>query len=116
MSPKRGRVFPERNLAYATTIASALRDELGNTHQATKTLMRWTGTNERTAKSWLAGTNGPRGENLVRILRHSDQALSVFLELADRKPLIADKELLRVRNQLAKAVGLIDLLSGKPEP
>ena len=35
---------------YRQAIADALRRELGPTHQAIKTVMRWTGASERTAK------------------------------------------------------------------
>lgn len=35
---------------YRTAIAAALRDELGLTHRAVKTAMRWTGASERTVK------------------------------------------------------------------
>lgn len=36
--------------AYRKAITDALRRELGPTHQAIKTVMRWTGASERTAK------------------------------------------------------------------
>jgi len=37
---------------YADGIAKALHLELGGTHQAVKTMMRWTSANERTVKNW----------------------------------------------------------------
>jgi hypothetical protein len=60
MIPKKGKVFPNRDdrghsdIDYATAIAAALRDDLGGTHQATKTVMRWTGASERTVKNWFS--------------------------------------------------------------
>ena len=36
---------------------------------ATKTLMRWTGAGERTAKAWLAGISGLSGGHLISLLR-----------------------------------------------
>ena len=71
MLPKKGKGFPKRDgkggggLSYAEAIAIALRQELDGTHQAVKTVMRWTGAGERTAKNWLAGARGPTGEHLV---------------------------------------------------
>ena len=53
MFPKAGKKLPHRARsgdAYADAIAEALRTELGATHRATKTLMRWTGASERTAE------------------------------------------------------------------
>ena len=47
--------------AYRKAIADTLRRELGHTHQAIKTVMRWTGASERTAKYWLSGERGPSG-------------------------------------------------------
>ena len=45
-------------MTYPSAIAASLRKELGDTHQAVKIVMKWTGANERTVKKWLAGTNG----------------------------------------------------------
>src|SRR3546814_16509355 len=59
---------------YAVMIAQALRGELGSSHRATKTLMRWTGASERTAKHWLAGHHGPGGGHLIALLRESERS------------------------------------------
>jgi hypothetical protein len=78
MLPKKGRIFPrgedrrQREPNYAMAVGSALQQELGDSHQATKTVMRWTGAGERTVKNWFAGTSGPRGEHLLALVRHSD--------------------------------------------
>lgn len=71
-------------LAYRTAIAAALRDELGLTHRAVKTAMRWTGASERTVKYWIAGERGPSGEHLIALARHSDIVFHMVLLLADR--------------------------------
>jgi hypothetical protein len=90
MFPKKGNVFPnadgevrvEEN--YRQTIAVALRQELGGTHRAVKTTMRWTGVSERTAKNWISGSHGPSGEHLISLMRHSDEVLIGLLTLAGR--------------------------------
>jgi len=64
--------------------AIALRDELGSTHRAIKTAMRWTGASERTVKYWIAGERGPSGEHLIALARHSDIIFRMVLMLADR--------------------------------
>ena len=74
---------------YRAAIALALHSELGSTHRAIKTAMRWTGASERTVKYWFAGERGPSGEHLVSLAHHSDAVLIALLVLADR--LIVDE-------------------------
>ncbi|WP_150770758.1 hypothetical protein [Pseudomonas fluorescens] len=93
---------------YAAEIARALHTELGETHQATKTLMRWTNANERTVKNWLAGNNGPRGEHLVALIKHSDLALAAFLGMAGRPYALTASELPPLREKLQTAIEGID--------
>ena len=70
--------------AYRRAISDALRRELGQTHQAIKTVMRWTGAGERTVKYWLSGERGPSGEHLIQLAMHSDAVLMMILTMADR--------------------------------
>lgn len=107
MFVKTGNSFQGQD-RYAVGIAKALRNELGSTHQATKTLMRWTNANERTVKNWLAGTSGPRGEHLVALVRHSDAALVAFLLMADRQHMVTTIELPLLRQRLQSALEGID--------
>jgi hypothetical protein len=109
MFTKTGNFFPTK-AQYAASIALALRTELGNTHQATKTLMRWTNANEKTVKNWLAGTSGPRGEHLVALVQHSDQALAAFLGMAERPHAVTASELPLLRQKLQTAIDGIDAL------
>lgn len=73
---------------YSEAIASALRSELGDTHRAVKTVMKWTGASERAVKNWLSGERGPHGRYLVKILRHSDGALQTILAASRRLDLL----------------------------
>lgn len=84
--PKAGtNVHLEANVTdYRAAIAAALRDELGLTHRAVKTAMRWTGASERTVKYWIAGERGPSGAHLIALARHSDIVFRMVLLLADR--------------------------------
>lgn len=114
MFPKKGNHFPNRigrtaaRTSYPAALGTALRTELGNSHQAVKTAMRWTGANERTVKNWLAGRRGPRGEHLLDLVRHSDAALEMVLQMAGRERIMAAKVLLDARNALANMVTQID--------
>lgn len=79
-----GRQVPDEDGKFRLAVAAALKDELGTTHQAIKTVMRWTGASERTVKHWFAGSHGPSGHHLVAIVRHSNAVLMCFLLAADR--------------------------------
>jgi hypothetical protein len=58
-------VLPDSMLAER--IGEALRDELGASRRATKTLMRWTGVSDTTARSWLHGRVSPSGMHLIAL-------------------------------------------------
>lgn len=113
MLPKKGKVFPNRDgrshskIHYATAIAAALREDLGGTHQATKTVMRWTGASERTVKNWFAARSGPSGEHLVALIHHSDRAFEALLLLAGREQAVAAKKVIDARDALVKMLELI---------
>lgn len=119
MFPKKGNKFPNGSngqaieLNYATAIGTALSAELGGTHRSVKTIMSWTDANERTVKNWLAGSSGPRGENLVDIVRHSDVAFSAFLRLCGREHANIVINLTDARAQLEATISELDRLLGK---
>ena len=102
-----------RNLgSFPGAIAYALKSELGSTHQAVKTIRRWTGAGERTVKNWLAGISGPSGQHLVDLIRHSDEVLTVLLLLAGRQEVVAVQKVVDLRNKLAEMVEQINKLMG----
>jgi hypothetical protein len=119
MFPKKGKIFPGGSgtrtpeLHYAAAIAAALRKELGDTHQAVKTVLKWTVADERTVKNWLAGTHGPRGEHLIALIHHSDAVMDAFLRLTGREPVIVANKLVGARDQLAQIVAQVDLFIGE---
>ena len=93
MGAKMGTVVPKKGTTvhleadqarYRKAIAAALRAELGQTHQAVKTAMRWTGASERTVKYWLSGERGPSGDHLIVLAQHSDTVLLTLLAMAER--------------------------------
>jgi len=114
MFPKKGNFFPNGDRTgngrtnYVAAIAAALRAELGDSHQAVKTVMRWTGANERTVKNWLAGRRGPRGEHLIGLMRHSNTTLEIVLRISGREQIVAAKMLLDARNILEKVMAMLD--------
>ena len=121
MFPKKGNNFPngprigKGKVTYPAAIGAALRAELGDSHRAVKTAMRWTGANERTVKNWIAGRTGPRGEHLLGLIRHSNLAFEVVLQLAGREQAIAEQALRDARGTLADSLAKIDAWIGGPE-
>lgn len=109
MLPKTGRDFPDSGeVEYAVAISAALREELGDGHRAAKTVMRWTGASERSAKGWLSGKNGPSGPHLILLARKSDAVTRAILCLADKKYLEAGLQVHTARKILAATVQLLD--------
>jgi len=107
--PKKGKVFPGGNEGdrYAVVIATALRQDIGGTHRAIKTVVRWTGASERTVKYWFAGTSGPKGEHLVALAHHSDAVLEAFLRLAGRQQAVAVGKVFDARDMLLQVIALL---------
>jgi hypothetical protein len=90
---------------------------LGDSHQAIKTIMRWTGATDRTAKNWITGTRGPTGEHLISLARHSDAVFEFFIRAAGRESLLVAVQLIDAREKLAAALKTIDELVAKaPTP
>jgi hypothetical protein len=110
MLPKKGRVLPkkEKHGPYRRAVAHTLKNELGSTHRAVKTVMGWTGASERTVKNWLAEVGGPSGEHLVDLIRHSDGVLEMVLAMAGRRHMARAQRLIEVRKALLETVDQID--------
>lgn len=103
MLPKRGSFLLSQD-QYAKGISLALQAELGSTHQAVKVLMRWAHVSEKTAKNWLAGKTGPRGEHLAALISHSDLMLNTYLVMAGRRPATVLLALPSLRKHLLELV------------
>ena len=116
MFPKMGKTFPNgygkriNRIEYQAAIAAALKRELGGSHRAIKTVMKWTGVSERTAKNWIAGFHGPAGEHLIELLRNSDQVVATVLSLSTRTEFQIAAELQEARETLLQALGTVDAL------
>ncbi|QAY78080.1 hypothetical protein [Sphingosinicella sp. BN140058] len=95
---------------YILAIRDALRGELGGSRAATKMIMRWTGTCDRTARNWLSGAAGPSGYHLVRLARESDAVLGIVLTLSGRPELSLSTDIHAVEVALAKASGALERL------
>jgi chloramphenicol 3-O-phosphotransferase len=114
MFPKKGRKFPvsdDRPISkaqYAAIISAALHSELDNSHRSIKTVMRWTGANERTVKNWFSGINGPRGEHLICLARNCEAVFTAFNQIAKGGSTLPSSDLGHVRGLLCDAIEVLD--------
>ncbi|MDB5686487.1 MAG: hypothetical protein JWR77_1076 [Rhizorhabdus sp.] len=107
-SEKGNRLPDQTERAYAPAIAAALRAELGQGHRAAKTVMRWTGASERSAKNWLSGATAPTGWHLILLARRSEGVARTFLSLAGRSEYGIAADLHLARTALALALRQVD--------
>lgn len=114
MFPKKGNLLPGGNdrddasQNYSEMIAAALRAELGNSHRATKTVMRWTGASERTVKHWFAARHGPGGEYLIVLMRESEAVFEAVLGAAGRRDAVVAARVLAAHGTLIEVMGLVE--------
>lgn len=114
MIPKKGKVFPGVSVpengesSYAAMIATALQTELGNTHRAAKTLMRWTGASERTVKHWLSGHHGPGGDYLIALMRESEAVLETVLTASGRRDAVVAARILAAHATMLEAMAMVE--------
>ncbi len=101
------RVAASEGHEYAAVIAETLRETFGGTRMSVKTVMSYTGAGERTVKNWFEGKNGPNGENLVGLVRHSDEVLEALLLMAGREDILAGKLLVDARDKLIEMLEII---------
>ena len=109
---KNGKTFHKNprhdGSAFVETIAQALTVEFGASPAALKRVARLASANERAVRNWFEGKNGPSGDNLIGLMRHSDAVLDSVLSLAGRDQLRPTGGLARVRRQLVDLLAEID--------
>jgi hypothetical protein len=110
--PKEGKQLPlsgaDLSAAYARAVAEVLATELKGTHRAIKTVAKWTGASERTAKNWLSGRRGPSGPHLIALLGRSDALLERILVMAGRGNVIELQRLDALKRTLIEAIAAIE--------
>jgi hypothetical protein len=113
MLPESGRKVPKSKTTLngkelANRVGSALRDELGSSRRATKTVMGWADVCDRAARTWIQGEGGLSGAHLLMLARHSDAIWLVILELVARPEAALSLDVHRVEVALARAQGSIE--------
>lgn len=115
MLPKTGTKVPDARsrlttMQFAEQVGATLRNQLGASRQATKTVMAWTGVCDRAARTWINGGGGMSGVHLIQLARHSDPVWRLVLELSFREEAALGFEVHAVEVALAKATGAIETL------
>ena len=103
-----GNAFPSRSFAEA--IADALHREYDPAHAGVKTVVRLTGANERAVRNWFDAKNGPNGEFLIALCRHSDQVLNTVLILAQRTQHLRARKVAEAEGRLRELLRAIEEL------
>lgn len=114
--PVSGKAFPRSSGSveksdgcdFAAVISETLRETFGGSGRSIKTVMAYTGARERTVKNWFEGKNAPNGENLVMLVRHSDEVLEALLLMSGREDILTAKLLIDAREGLTEILKLID--------
>ncbi|MEQ1537890.1 MAG: hypothetical protein ABL928_03100 [Sphingorhabdus sp.] len=113
MFPKKGNSFPIGRDAltdaeFAQVIGSALKVEFGSTRHGAKTIMKWTGVSQRTAKNWLNGSNAPSGMHLMLLARESNAVLKAIMLMAERPEMSLGASLLSLKRLLTETMAALD--------
>src|SRR5215510_14519126 len=95
---------------FADAIARALHQEFDHTHAAVKTVVALTGANERAVRNWFDAKNGPNGEFMIALCRHSDQVLDTFLLMAGRTEHVRARQIVAAKQKLLEILALVNEL------
>lgn len=97
----------------ATQIGQALQAELGASRRATKTVMRWTGVSDHTARSWLNGRTSPSGLHMLELAMQSEFVMMTLLRLTGHGELELGLKLHAIEGSLEAALRDVRLLRGE---
>lgn len=94
--------------AFPKLIADALRQEWGLSLSSRKIVSRITSANERAVKNWFEARNGPSGENLVELMRHSDAVFGAILSASGRRAHLQAIKLEAAERPLRELLAIIE--------
>ncbi len=85
---KKLRTETPKNLTaheYAIAIEVALKQEIGASRHAVKTLCKLTNASERTVQNWLAGVRGPSAVHLILLAQNFSSVRSTIMFLSGQE-------------------------------
>lgn len=117
MFPKTGKDFPfltDRisESEFSTAIAVALQAEFGMSRHAEKTIAKWTGANNRSARNWMAGINGPTGAHLMALARQSDLVFKAIVLMSGRPASTLNVNLQALHDILSDTIDVVNSIIG----
>ena len=98
---------------FAALIASALDRDFGDMHAAVKTICKLTGANDRAAKNWVEGKNGPDGPHLLALMSVSDAVLEAVLSAIGRHDLVIAMAITDSKRELRRMLSLLHDLQNR---
>lgn len=94
--------------SFAAAVAGALKQDFGSSAGAVKRVALLANANQRAVRNWFEAKNGPSGEHLLVLMRHSDMVLNAVLVLAHRQDLLAGLRLAQAKAQLGEALAILE--------
>ena len=103
--PHSGNSFPV--VPFVAAVAEALHREYDHPQGGIGKVVVLTGANERTVRNWFEAKNGPGGDYLIALCRHSDEVLVTILTLAGRATHARVTNLEQARRKLIEARAML---------
>lgn len=118
MVPKNGTRLPKPPVSlseaqFTELIAGALRDELGGSRRASKTIMAWTGVSDHSARAWLNGRKSPSSLHLLALAARSRLVMSLVLRLTGHDRVEIGIDLQTVESGLEDALNAVRALRSR---
>jgi hypothetical protein len=98
--------------ALSAKVGQALRDALGSSRRATKTVMRWTNVSDTTARAWISGRVVPSGRHLLALAANCHEVMVVVLRMTGHSELEIGIELQEIEHSLLLALTQIRTITG----
>jgi len=109
-----GKTFPNAgsprfdSVAFQAAIAEALRRDFGGSTAAVKRVAKLVRANERGVRNWFEARNGPSGEHLVALMRHSPSVVEIVLTISDQLDLVRLKLVVDARERVLEILVALD--------
>ena len=109
MVPKSGSRLPKTQISLSDSqlsefIGLALRDELGGSRRAAKTIIAWTGVSDRTARAWLNGRTSPSSVHLLVMAANCSPVMAIVLRLTGHENIAIEIDLQAVETSLEQTL------------
>lgn len=111
-----GTLVPNSDRAFLMLVSAALRHDLGGSAQASKSIMRWTGASERSARNWLLGDKAPNGRHLVILARYSPSIWQLVLTMAEKPAAAIAEDVFIAEAALLRAIAILAEMTSNGAP